>query len=136
MSRASDLPPSPFKDIVSEAAERIQRANNIILRNVPEALVNADLTEHDSGIVHEIIQTLSLSRTEQPKPVSIRRGDRKVDNKPRALKVYFSSGSAAVSILKAKKKFTNTTSDRISIHNYRTPRQAEYLKQMRLTLRI
>lgn len=135
ISRATDLPPSTFEEIVAEATERMQRTNNIIMYNVPEAPENTDAAEHDSRIVQDIIQSTSPARANQPKPINIRRVGRNVNNKPRALKVSFSSGSEALDILKTKKHLRSSTLNNISLNNDQTPRQVVYLKQLRLELK-
>ena len=68
-------------------------------------------------------------------PIFIRRVGKKIGNKPRTLKVTFTNELAALSVLKNKKNLANTNFTQVSIQNDLTPRQMEYLNNLRQELK-
>ena len=134
MSRPSEISPSSFEDVVNEATERIRRANNIIIRNAPEAPTNVNSTEHDTQLLQDVVKTICPDAPIDFNPIFIRRVGKKIGNKPRTLKVTFTNELAALSILKKKKNLANTNFTQVSIQNDLTPRQMEYLNNLRQEL--
>lgn len=132
-SSPANVAPDLYENIVSEAVERINRANNIILYNVAEPTGSKQAQiESDNAIVTNI-----LSKIEHPDATFIKatRLGKTNGNKPRILKVSFPTPSQARTALRNKKKLNNTQFSNVSMSDDKTPKQVQYLRDLREILK-
>lgn len=122
LEQRSDHPvPYVTETIFHEARERLWRANNVILFNVPENINTAQ----DHAAVEKIID-----KTECAGSVSkvLRLGKNIIENKPRPLKVTLSSSDKAQWLLKHKEFLASVN---VTITDDKTPNQREYISNLR-----
>lgn len=113
----------------AELLERVRRANNIIVRNVPES---ADV-EADKATVHDIISKIREGSAGDV--VSIRRLGKLRQGAHRPIKVEFSNLAVPAYILRHRRILASSDNYRtISIDDDRTPLQIKHLHDLRKEL--
>lgn len=124
-----------FREItIREAADRINRSKNIIVRNVPEHTGPvAERKEHDAAKVSEILDTVGSTSS----AVSIARlGKPRTDSKPRALRVVLPDSYAAKFILRNKNKLLDSASLKgLRICDDKTKMEIDFLEELRTDLK-
>lgn len=109
----------------SEIADRIDRASNIIVYNVPESS-SSDLQQriiHDKSHTSDILKNLDVNASSFK---SIRLG--RLGNRPRPIKVIFNEASLASQCLKRKKNLQSDHNIRLGADQ--TVMQRDYIKKI------
>lgn len=120
-------------NFIHEIEDRINRANNIIIRDIKE-LKNDNTQErqmYDNQEVHKILKSIY---EECPYPLKVIRLGKLNDQKPRPIKVCFQSSETVKRILRTKDKYSNN----YRITSDQTPLQITHLHNLRdqLTKRL
>lgn len=123
------VPPTNKEEIISEAAESIKRANNIIIAGLPE---EENDTICATRTVKSIVSDANIVRVE-------RLGKQKASAgsvvKQRLLKVELSNSITAHQILKNKKLLKLSAYKHLKVFNNQTPQQVKYLEEVRKVLK-
>lgn len=116
------------EDLIQETTERLKRASNVIITKLPEVS-----PEEDLEAVKDVIRLVTGSSVN----VSAHRlGRHKEDqDRIRPLKVVVDNPDTVLKILKNKKKLLNTKYKKLSIFNDQTPKQRDFLTQIRNELK-
>lgn len=125
-----------FEDIVSEAAERIKRSGNVLIRGIPEtASTGGHPSNDDTAKVMQLIEAVQGPDHVVP-PISVKRVGKSIGGKPRTLIATFNCPEDARKILRNKKRLANIESFKNTfISDDMTPRQLKHLQDMRLQLK-
>lgn len=131
----ADISPSVYEKMVTEAMERAKRANNIILRGVPEP--QGSIQERVSSDEQYVSDVLSTVVGDEPdlKPVKVVRFGRASPGRPRLVKVVFPSSAPCKRILRSKNKLSTSSFRNVAIQDDKTPKQLAYLRDLRRELR-
>lgn len=121
--------------IINEIADRNARASNLIFYNVTENesnQVEVRIT-HDLEQVNSCIRSIISEADARPVPVkAIRLGRYRNDNKPRPLKIIFSSPADAFDVIKCKHKLSRQNlPSKITISSDRTQLQRDSMNKLR-----
>lgn len=122
--------PKQIEIITVEAVERINRAKNIIIKNVREDTGTIEeRSRSDANKVADILSALDTTEV----PMSINRLGRNPSSRfPRPLKVTFSCQATARFVLRNKHKLLdNQSTKQIKIFDDKTPTQINYLNSVR-----
>lgn len=125
---------SSGEDITREIAERLRRANNLIIRRLPE------ISGSDGDSTSEYDRACEVLRAVDPESVSsvssvTRVGRRSNSGRPRPVKVCFANSSVALRVLRSKEKLRESDFKEIHIHDDMTPCQQKQLAQLRSELK-
>jgi hypothetical protein len=123
-----------FEEVTSEAVERIIRAKNVIIYGVPESSGTAEQRQtKDAAEIQKIISAITPEAIPQ-KIICIGKPN---SSNTRPLKVSLSNDLIAKEVLRNKNKLINSDLPRsISISDDKTPKQLEYLKNLRTELQL
>jgi hypothetical protein len=123
-----------FEEVTSEAVERMIRAKNVIIYGVPESSGTAEQGQtKDAAEIRKIISAI----TPEAIPQKIIRIGKPNSSNTRLLKVSLSNDLIAKEVLRNKNKLINSDLPRsISISDDKTPKQLEYLKNLRTELQL
>jgi hypothetical protein len=123
-----------FEEVTSEAVERMIRSKNVIIYGVPEWSGTTEQRQtKDAAEIRKIISAI----TPEAIPQKIIRIGKPNSPNTRPLKVSLSNDLIAKEILRNKNKLINSDLPRsISISDDKTPKQLEYLKNLRTELQL
>lgn len=124
-----------FEEAVVEAAERVNRSHNVLFHSIPELDGNTeDRIAHDSRVVEGILSGIVVNGP-RPVPVKVVRLGKRTANKARILRATFSHPAVARDVLKNKNKLAGTGYKNITLKDDKTPKQMEYLTNLRNELK-
>jgi hypothetical protein len=123
-----------FEEVTSEAVERMIRSKNVIIYGVPESSGTTEQRQtKDATEIRKIISAI----TPEAIPQKIIRIGKPNSPNTRPLKVSLSNDLIAKEVLRNKNKLINSDLSRsISISDDKTPKQLEYLKNLRTELQL
>lgn len=122
--------PAQVEETIKETLDRIQRANNIIIYNVPESDNDTDIR-----LVHDVTRLILGDGTQLPLDI-IRIGKKTLGNKnPRPIKVTYPTSFLVRQLLRNKVRLANSTYSSVNIKSDLTPKQASYLTFLRSELK-
>ncbi|KAK7866250.1 hypothetical protein R5R35_004074 [Gryllus longicercus] len=118
-----------LEEMIEEYTDRQRRKKNLIFIDINES-DSCDVEVRRKTDLDQVFQVLNSITNEQPIINSTHRLGKKLENKTRPLKVIFQNPDIALSILKRKHLYNGT----VRIFSDKTPKQRDYLNQLKLEL--
>ena len=112
------------EEIIQESVDRMLRSSNLILANVAE---KSDVRDED--VVNDILEKIDSAVVVSPENVT--RIGRKINDRPRLIKIKLKNAETVKVVLRKKSKLQNTEFSHVHIFDDKTTSQRQYLKDLR-----
>lgn len=136
-ARAACDSPS-LENVVSEAMERIKRANNVVIHNLPEPLLANSSTSQPTSDFDRVCElTRQIQGGQNIVPTSVKRVGKEKNGRPRIIIAKFDSPETARKVLRNKDRIKQSRREfsSISITDDKTLAQQDYLQKLRSELK-
>lgn len=120
------------EESVREAAERVRRSSNLILRGLPENISAEDEPTQDRCRIEEILRCVDPLSVSTISAVC-RLGPTR--DTPRPIKICFNDSRAPIGLLRNKSKLLSSRFKKVSLSDDKTPRQLKQLTDLRQELK-
>lgn len=120
------------EESMREAAERVRRSSNLILRGLPESVSAEDERIHERHRIEEILRCVDPLSVSSVSAVC-RLGPAR--ESPRPIKICFNDSRVPIALLRNKSKLLSSRFNKISLSDDKTPRQLKQLADLRKELK-
>lgn len=120
------------EEFVREAAERIRRSSNLILRGIPESGSSDGGQSHDLGRTQEVLRVIDPTCVSSITSVC-RLGSS--TRTPRPIKICFDNSRVPAELLRNRSKLMVSQFKKMSLSDDKTPNQLKHLAELRQELR-
>lgn len=118
------------EEVIGEIAERERRSSSLIFFNLAESGSSAEQGLSETDDLARVNEVLSVIKPMDPPKVRVERLGKKSDHSERPIRVSFSSGSEALTILKGKRSYSGPATIRKDL----TLKQRQLYKDLRQQL--